>query len=70
MVKLHPQAQRFFAYFSNYNNRRMTFVHAAIILSFMQRVEEYLVAFKDFDYTCSLGYKWSITSKGKWRHVD
>ena len=49
--------------FSNCNNRRMTLVHAEILLSFMQWVEEYLVALKDFDY--SLGYKQPITSKGK-----
>ena len=41
----------------------MTLVHAEILLSFMQWVEEYLVALKDFDY--SLGYKQPITSKGK-----
>ena len=54
-VKLHSQAQRFFANvslsFSNCNNRRMTFAYAAILLSFMQQVEEYLVVFKDFDFT-------------------
>ena len=42
--------------FSNCNNRRMTFAHAGILLSFMQRIDEYLVALKDFDYLCSLGY--------------
>ena len=31
-------------------------------LSFMQCVEEYLVALKDFDYSCSLGYKRPNTS--------
>ena len=34
----------------------MTFAHAKILLSFMQRIDEYLVALKDFDYSCSLGY--------------
>ena len=43
----------------------MTFVHAGILLSFMQQIDEYLLASKDFDYLCSLGYKWPITSKGK-----
>ena len=33
--------------FSNCNNRRMAFVHAGILLSFMQWIDEYLVAFKD-----------------------
>ena len=44
------------SYFSNCNNRRMTFAHAAILLSFMQRINEYLVALKDLDYSCFLGY--------------
>ena len=56
--------------FSNCNNRRMTFAHAVIFLSFMQQIDEYLVALKDFDYSCSLGYKQPITSTGKCRHVD
>ena len=43
------------SYFSNCNNRWMTFAHAGILLSFMQRIDEYLVALKDFDYSCSLG---------------
>ena len=63
IVYLHSQAQRFFAYvskwsdlFSNCNNRRMTFAHSGILLSFMQVIDEYLVTLKDFDYSCSLGY--------------
>ena len=44
------------SYFPNCNNRRMTFAHAVIPLSFMQRIDEYLVALEDFDYSCSLGY--------------
>ena len=44
------------SYFSNCNNRRMTFAHAGILLSFMQRIDENLVTLKDFDYFCSLGY--------------
>ena len=48
----------------------MTFAHAAILLSFMQVVEEYLVAFKDFNYSCYLGSKWPITSKSKLRDID
>ena len=51
--------------FSNCNNRWMTFAHARILLSFMQRIDAYLLAFKDFDYSCSLGYKRLIVSKGK-----
>ena len=34
----------------------MTFAHAGILLTFMQWVNEYLVALKDSDYACSLGY--------------
>ena len=41
----------------------MTFAHVAILLSSTQRVEEYLVALKHFDYSWSLGYKQPITSK-------
>ena len=48
----------------------MTFAHAAILLSFMQAVEEYLVTFKDFNYSCYLGYKRPITSKSKLRDID
>ena len=51
--------------FSNCNNRRMTFAHAGIFLSFMHGVNGYLVALKDFDYSCFLGYKQPIMSKGK-----
>ena len=36
---------------------------------FMQRVEEYLVALKYFDYSCSLGYERPIMSKSR-HHVD
>ena len=41
----------------------MTFAHVAILLPFIQRVEEYLVILKVFDYSYSLGYKEPITSK-------
>ena len=44
------------SYFLNCNNRRMTFAHGRILLSFMQRIDVYLMALKDFDYSCSLGY--------------
>ena len=30
----------------------MTFAHAGIVLSFMHKIDEYPVAFKDFDYSC------------------
>ena len=54
-VIAYSQSQRFFANvslnFLNNNNRRMMFAHAAILLSFMQQVEEYLMALKDFDYS-------------------
>ena len=43
------------SYFSNCNNRRMTLAHAEKLWSFVQPIDEYLVAFKDFDYSCSLG---------------
>ena len=33
----------------------MTFAHAGILLSFLQRINENMVALKDFDYSCSLG---------------
>ena len=39
------------AHFSNSNNRRMAFAHAGTLQSFMQWIDKYLVAFKDFDYT-------------------
>ena len=78
IVYLHSQVQRVFfltsaydqSYFSNCNNRRISFAHAGILLSFMQHIDEYLVALKDFDYSCSLGFKCPITPKSKWRHVD
>ena len=65
-VYLHCHLQRFSAdnvrlNFSNSNYSCMTFAHVAILLSFMQLVEESLVTLKDFDYSCSLGYKRSIT---------
>ena len=50
-------------FFSNCNNRWMMFAHARILLSFMQRIDKYLVALKEFDYFCSLVYKRPITSK-------
>ena len=34
----------------------MTFAHDGILLSFMRRIDEYLVALIDFDYSCSLEY--------------
>ena len=34
----------------------MKFTHAGILLSFMQQIDEYLVALRDFDYSCSLRY--------------
>ena len=50
IVLLHSHWQRFFAKvslkFSNINNRRVTSAHAAILLSFMQLIEEYLLAAK------------------------
>ena len=42
--------------FSNCNNIWMTFAHAGILLSFMQRIDEYLLALTDFDYSYSIGY--------------
>ena len=51
--------------FSNFNNRLMKYAVAGILLSFMQQIDDYLLASKDFDYSCFLGYKWPITSKGK-----
>ena len=44
------------SYISNCNNRWITFAHAGIFLFFMQRINEHLVALKDFDYSCSLEY--------------
>ena len=50
IVLLHPRSHRFFANvslkFSNINNRRVTSAHVAILLSFMQLIEEYLLATK------------------------
>ena len=47
IVLLHSQPQGSFANvslkFSNSNNRRLTFVHVAIRLSFMQLIEEFLL---------------------------
>ena len=47
---LHSNSQRFFANvslkFSNSNNRRMTSANVAILLSFMQLIEEYMLAIK------------------------
>ena len=54
------------SYFSNCNNKRMTFAHTGILLFFMQRIDECLVALKDFDYSCSLGYiNGQLRQKGK-----
>ena len=48
IVLLHSHSQRFFANvslkFSNINNRRVTSAHDAILLSFIQLFEEYLLA--------------------------
>ena len=45
---LHSHSQRFFANvslkFSNINNRRVRSAYVAILLSFMQLIEEYLLA--------------------------
>ena len=41
--------------FSNCNNWGKAFAHARILLSFMHRIDEYPVAFKDFVYSCFLG---------------
>ena len=50
IVLLHSHLQRFFANvslkFSNINNRRVTFAHVVILLSFMQLIEEYLLPTK------------------------
>ena len=52
IVLFHSHLQRFFANvslkFSNINNRRVTSAHAAILLSFMQLIEEHLLATKGF----------------------
>ena len=51
-VLLHSHSQRFFANvspkFSTINNRRLTSAHVAILLSFMQLIEQYLLATKRF----------------------
>ena len=48
IVLLHSHSQRFFANvslkFSNINNRRVTSAYVAMLLSFMQLIEEYLLA--------------------------
>ena len=50
IVLLHSHLQRFFANvslkFTNINNRQVTSAHVAILLSFMQLIEEYLLAAK------------------------
>ena len=43
----------------------MTFARVTILLFFIQRAKEYLAALKDFDYSSSIGYTRSITSKSK-----
>ena len=52
IVLLHSHSQCFFANvslkFSNINNRRVTSAHVAIRLSFLQLIEEYLLATKIF----------------------
>ena len=44
--------------FSNRNNMLRYF-------PLLQQVDEYLVALKDFDYSCSLGYKWPNMPKSR-----
>ena len=44
-VSLHTSAYGQ-SYFSNCNNEWMTFAHAGKLLSFMQQIDEYLVALK------------------------
>ena len=34
----------------------------AILLSYMQRIGDYLMALKHFEYPCFIGYKWPISS--------
>ena len=67
IILLHSHSQPFFANVSlkcsNINNRRMKSAHVAILLSFMQLIEEYLLAKKNFDFPWSLGYKRPITLK-------
>ena len=36
------------------------FSHVAILLNFMQWIEEYLLALNYFDYSCSLGYNQKV----------
>ena len=52
IVLLHSHSQRFFANvslkFSNINYRGVTSPHVAILLSFMQLIDEYLLATKFF----------------------
>ena len=43
----------------------MEFGHVAILLSFIQCVESYLVALKDFDYGCCLEHKRPLSEKVK-----
>ena len=63
IVLLHSRSQCFFPNislkFSNINNRRVTSVHVAILLSFMQLIEEYLLARK----------RLANYVKNQWRHV-
>ena len=67
IVLSHYHSQHFFANvslkFSNSNNRRMTFAHVTILLSFMQLIEEYLLAIKRFLLFLIFGYKQPTTSK-------
>ena len=67
VVYQHPKLQHFFANvslnFFNSNYICMAFAHVAILLSFRQRSQAYLMALKDFDYSYSIGYKRPITSK-------
>ena len=48
----------------------MAFTDAAILLSFMQWIMEYLAAVKYFDYSCTLEYKMANYVKKLRRHVD
>ena len=55
IVLSHPHLQRFFANaslkFSKSNNRRLTFEYVAILLSFKQHIEEYLLAIIFYYYS-------------------
>ena len=66
-VLLHSHSQCFFAKvslkFSNFYNRRVTSAYVAILLSFMQLIEGYLLATFFFYYSWSFWYKRPITSK-------